>query len=254
MSASGTTTLGFILWTIAVSLLVWIFGVLYNWRKQQRSATARSNLFQLFASSVSTPLITLAAIAVVTLGTWTVFVVRTIYFDHMDLARAHAADLQRNAQLGHVLEFHRHSVSTTDPVFPNLIYMLQSFRAFRIMIGRESCVVSFSAMGNSLALATTMAQLSIQASNCFTFGPFTSDRDPDMNAQAVKAMLPDAIVFHAAREDKAANSLFDNLGSQIRLVRSYELPVPNYQVPPGGYAHTIWLQFGSDVKWNSERR
>ena len=84
MSASGTTTLGFILWTIAVSLLVWIFGVLYNWRKQQRSATARSNLFQLFASSVSTPLITLAAIAVVTLGTWTVFVVRTIYFDHMD--------------------------------------------------------------------------------------------------------------------------------------------------------------------------
>jgi hypothetical protein len=68
-------------------------------------------------------------------------------------------------------------------------------------------------------------------------------------------MVPDAIMFRAARDDGAALRLFEELGNQIKLVRSYDLPAnPKYQVPPGGYAHTIWLQFGSKVKWNSEVR
>ena len=133
--------------------------------------------------------------------------------------------------------------------------MLQAFRAFRNAIGRDSCVVIVTAEGDSDAMASTIAQLSIQASNCATFGMSRSDMDPDLKTLASSGMVPDAIVFHAARDDGAALRLFEELGSLIRLVRSYDLPAnPKYQAPPGGYAHTIWLQFGSNVKWNSEVR
>lgn len=66
-------------------------------------------------------------------------------------------------------------------------------------------------------------------------------------------MVPDAIVFHAARDDRAANELFMRLFNQIKLIRSYKMPnATDCQSPPGGYAHTVWLQFGSQVKWNSQ--
>src|SRR5580658_10417637 len=100
--------------------------------------------------------------------------------------------------------------------------MLQAFRVFRNAIGMDSCVVSVTAPPESSRMASTVAQLSIQASNCFTFGPFPSDIDPDEKTRALKGMIPDAIVFHANRDDKAALQLFDNLGNEIHLVRSYD--------------------------------
>jgi hypothetical protein len=82
--------------------------------------------------------------------------------------------------------------------------MLQAFRGFRNAIGKESYVVSVTALTESAPLASTIAQLSIQASNCPTFGPFPSDMDPDQKTLASSGMVPDAIVFHAPRDDKAA--------------------------------------------------
>ena len=255
VTAVGTTTLGLILLSVALSLLIWVFGAVYARFTQRGSTGARKTFGQLLASSASNAFITLVALGSIVLLTWCVFVVRTIYFDHMNLARVHAADLELRDELQRDLEFHRHNVSTTDPVFPNLIYMLQAFRGFRNAIGKESCVVSVTALAESVPMAITIAQLSIQASNCSTFGPFPSDMDPDQKTLASSGMVPDAIMFRAARDDGAALRLFEELGNQIKLVRSYDLPAnPKYQVPPGGYAHTIWLQFGSNVKWNSEVR
>lgn len=255
VTAVGTTTLGLVLLSVTLSLLIWVFGALYARFTQRGSGGARKTFGQLLASSASNAFITLVALGSVVLVTWCVFVVQTIYLDHMNLARVHAADLKLRDELERDLEFHRHNVSTTDPVFPNLIYMLQAFRGFRNVIGKESCVVSVTALAESVPMASTIAQLSIQASNCATFGPFPSDLDPDQKTLASSGMVPDAIVFHAARDDRPAMRLFDELGNQIRLVRSYDLPAnPKYQVPPGGYAHTIWLQFGSNVKWNSGAR
>jgi hypothetical protein len=157
-------------------------------------------------------------------------------------------------QLERDLEIHRHSVSTTDPVFPNLIYMLQAFAVFRSEVHGESCVVRITAPATSQPLASVFAQLSVATSNCATFGPDAPlNTNPDLESEAMNGMMPDAIVFHAAHDDRAANELFMRLYNQIKLVRSYKMPnATDYQSPPGGYAHTVWLQFGSQVKWNSE--
>ena len=60
-------------------------------------------------------------------------------------------------------------------------------------------------------------------------------------------MVPDLIVFHAARDDRAAEQLFIGLGNQIQLKRSYEIPA-------GKAKNFVWLQFGTKTKWNSELR
>jgi hypothetical protein len=99
-----------------------------------------------------------------------------------------------------------------------------------------------------------MAQFSNSVTGCFTFGPFMiSDQNPEFEIEANDGMVPDAIVFHADKDDKAAEQLFINLGNQIKLVRSYKPALRNSQVPTP-QARVIWLQFGTDPKWNSERK
>lgn len=185
---------------------------------------------------------------------WAIFFVRIIYDDHMQLIAQRAGDLRRITQLERDLQVHRHSVSTSDPVFTNLIYMLQAFAVFRGEVNGESCVVRITGAPTSQPLASVFAQFSVSTSNCATFGPDAQlNTNPDLESEALDGMVPDAIVFHAQREDKAANKLFMRLYNQIKLVRSYKMPnVADYQSPAGGYVHIVWLQFGSQVKWNSE--
>ena len=107
--AVGTTTLGLILLSVALSLLIWFFGALYT-RLTQRGGDARKSLGKLLALSASNAFITLAALAAIVLLTWCVFVVRTIYSDHMSLVAQHAADMKVRDELQRDLEFHRHNV------------------------------------------------------------------------------------------------------------------------------------------------
>ena len=81
--------------------------------------------------------------------------------------------------------------------------------------------------------------------------------NPDVGTQTTKGMVPGLIVLHAARNNRAANQLFINLGNLIQLKRSYDLPAASerkrlYQDVDQG--DLVWLQFGTDVRGNSEQR
>ena len=124
-------------------------------------------------------------------------------------------------------------------------------------MGVESkCVIKVTAPRETAALASVFAQLSNVTSNCAVFGHMTYSVsiNPDIMSDATNGMVPDAIVFRAAKDDAAANELFGRLSNQIKLVRSYEPPRVDYLALSGGYGHTLWLQFGTNVKWNSEMR
>lgn len=50
-----------------------------------------------------------------------------------------------------------------------------------------------------------------------------------------------------------------NLGNLIQLKRSYDLPSAAerahiYSIPKPGHEDMIWLQFGTNVQWNEQRR
>jgi len=220
MLATSTNTLGFLVWSLLVAVLGWFIAAIIAWnnfRKQEGGWRAVAPALKASLKSGGVGVSIIVALAVVM---WAILIVRTIYDDHMRLVADRASNLRYVAELERDLQAHRHNVSTSDPVFPNLICMLQAFAVFR---GKY--------MGNRAPLNT----------------------NPDLESEALDGMVPDAIVFHAQREDKAANELFMRLYNQIRLVRSYKMPkASDYQSPTGGYVHTVWLQFGSQVKWNSE--
>ncbi len=76
--------------------------------------------------------------------------------------------------------------------------------------------------------------------------PLPTSDSPDEERDAVTGMVSGVIVFHSRRDDKAAFALFDNLSSLLPLKRSYE-------IPKGSPENFVWLQFGPNVQWNSQR-
>lgn len=154
------------------------------------------------------------------------------------------------------LEWRRDNISTSDPVFPNIIYLLQAFQIYRGE-QRKPCVIYFTAMPDSLPLASAMAQFSNSVSGCFTFGPDVVG-NPDIDDMAKDGMVPGVILVHILRGDKAALGLQERLGNQIQTRLSYKPPtIPRDHLYAGNEFkdHTesfIWLQFGTGVKWNSE--
>ena len=182
-----------------------------------------------------------------------VFAGVTIYADHQSLVSQNVELRRRKTDLESTLHKKTHSLDTTDPVFPNIIYLLEAFNVFRHANKGVPCVVRLTAPPDSLPMASMVAQFSNSVSGCYTFGP-EGPGNPDLDKIAIEGMIPDAIVFHAARDDKAADELFNRLSNQIQLRRSYEIPneIRNYRIPEQGQEHIIWLQFGTRVKWNSE--
>ena len=93
MAAVGTTTLGLVLLSFALSILIWFLGAVYARFTQRWSGNARKTFSRILASSASSAFITLSALASIVVLTWGGFIVRTIYFDHMNFVRLHAGDL-----------------------------------------------------------------------------------------------------------------------------------------------------------------
>ena len=244
VSATSTNTLGFIVWSVLVAVLAWFIAVLNAWlniRKQQRgwhsvAVAFRSNLK---AGSMSIGVVLTVAIAM-----WAIFFVRTVYADHMQFVALHTHDAKRIADAEAKATFYQHNISTHDPVFSNLIYLLQDFAIFRNSVHGETCVVRITAPEQSQPLASAFAQFSVNTSNCPTFGPDELyDRNPDLKGETLNGMVPDAIVFHATRDDRAANELFSRLSNQVKLVRSYSLPsIHDYQTPS-----SPWLKSSDDA-------
>jgi len=171
MSATSTNTLGFLVWSLLVAVLGWFIAAIIEWnnfRKQEGGWRAVAPALKTSLKSGGVGVSIIVALAVVM---WAIFIVRTIYDDHMQLVADRASNLRYVAELERDLQAHRHNVSTSDPVFPNLIYMLQAFAVFRGEVHGESCVVRVTAPATSQPLASVFAQFSVSTSNCATFGP-----------------------------------------------------------------------------------
>jgi hypothetical protein len=256
VNKTSNNTLGFLLWTAALTVVLWLATVASKAYKRRQDGVANAVVGAFRDSGVEGAFIVAGMIALVIIA-WGIAIIPTIFNDHMDMAARNKALAKDNSDLLMRLEVHRHSVVTTDPVFPNLIYMLQAFRTFRNNTHGEPCVIKFTAVPESQDIASLFSQLSIQASNCFTFGPDNNTwMNPDLIGEAKNGTTEGTIVFHANKDDRAANELFLLLSNQIRMQRSYQLPSnPGYELPIGlQQLHTIWFQFGPNVKWNSELR
>ena len=254
----GTTTLGFILWVVLFTVLLWFAGVFGTWITLRRKKLPAS-FKEIVRNSLMSGVFSVLCIVVIAVISYSVFFVRTIYQDHQTLANRVATLEQTNADVKKELELRKRSIVTGDPVFVHTIYLLQAFNIYRHALNGKRCVLMITAPADSKeggAIGSMVAQFSNSVSGCFTFGPMDANADPDVEKRAEEGMVPDKIVFHADRGNPAAEQLFMNLGNLIQSKRSYDMPPASarahlYSIPNPGDEEVIWLQFGSNVKWNN---
>ena len=246
--ATGTTTLGFIVWTVAVAAVGWAATVAARWIELKRAKDAFPMRKALRGSFWSGAFIVcgISLLVLVSLGS---FVVLTTYDDHESLVKDIKTLRCRNRELESILEKKTHGLDTTDPAFSNMLQVLQVFTSFRRSLGATDipCQIKVTAPQDSGQIAGTVTALASIASNCNTYGPMDSRMDPDVERDTMRGMVPGIIVFHAAKDFTAANQLFTNFSNIIQLKRSYV-------VPSGSPKNFIWLQFGTNTKWNSQLR
>jgi len=245
-SLIGTTTLGFVAAILDV-LTGMAFSLIRIFRKEGKIA-----MLENLKENAKTTVQTLAVTTFVVYGTLFVYsTLCTVYVDHVKLANKNAVLVKTNAELSTELEARRHEINVTDPVFSNINAMMTAFQIYRRDRNGSPCVLFFTAPPSSASLAGTVAQLS--HSDCFTFGPMPLD-DPDVERLTLTGMLPNKVIFHAEKGDAAAEKLYGNLSSLIQMKRSYDLPAEKSYALPSNIKNEklVWLQFGSESKWNSE--
>lgn len=162
--------------------------------------------------------------------------------------------IKDNALLSQALSHRKHSIDTTDPVFPNIIYLLQAFRIYRNTIGHDAkCTIYITAPPDSIPAASMVAQFSIATSNCATFGPMGSNLTPSLENEAREGSVPGIIIAHAPEHDKAADKLVNHLNPHFRVKRGYKA-IPVGRIAKSSLHNNIWLQFGANTRFSSELR
>jgi hypothetical protein len=193
------------------------------------------------------------------LATYSAFLVRTVYNDHQWWVAHGKALADENATLSRAFEIRKHSMVRTDPVFDNTRALLSAFDTYRHAQNGKPCEVMVTApTTDSSPIVGMIFDLSRPVSDCSTVGLMNSDSDPDIERRAMDGMVPYKIVFHAERGNKAADRLFYSLASLVQMQRSYDMPSAadqaHYGVRNPSQEDFVWLQFGTNVRWNSELR
>jgi hypothetical protein len=253
MAAISSSTFGTLLFSVCVPIVVGVCTFLFGlWVLKQ----SRRDAFKKAAEALG---ITLGSTWVVIIIAWIVVVVLTVFSDHQRLSSANTILASQNKDLRADLDWRRHNLSTTDPVFPNIIYMLQAFERFgRVMdvhpqAGLPSCVIymTWPKGADSARIGALMHQLGGPLTGC---APFASEGDSDLDPELLEGDQDDVIKVHAAKDEPAADALMGSLGNEIRLQRTYRMfknPEKRWS-PYSPQQRVVWLQFGKSVKWNSE--
>jgi hypothetical protein len=251
VEALSTSTLSIVLFSLVTPIVTFIVSLAIVSRKKQNrkfNERARESL-QPAAIAFAVPLVFLAIVL-----TWEV--VANVYKEHQKSIATEKELIAQNHKLSADVEWRKHNLSTSDPVFSNVTGILGAFAMFKYALNQEPCSVMITAPPESGRLAEVIAAVSNSVSGCFTSGP-SSFGNPDLDEEAVAGVWDEGVMFHAERDDKAALRLSDELGNLIQVRRSYKMPKKGqYMEPPTGTTkrlHVIWLQFGKNAEFNTER-
>jgi hypothetical protein len=249
---NSTSNVGLFLGSIAVPIAAALLGVAnFHWRKKQSWKDT-------FQNSVEPTVLLLIAVIFVYFGAFQYLLVRGVYNEHKVLVNGSVDLTMQLDKANKEIEDRKRHIYFLDPAMGNLRSLLMDFDMYRHAQKGRPCVMWFTEPRKSHThLSGEVIQFSHVVSDCFSFG--APAINPDDEKDALDGMVPDAVVFHMDRNDKAARTLADNLGSLLPIQVSYEpLPKrtePRYSLGPNakGDETVVWLQFGTDVKWNSER-
>jgi hypothetical protein len=96
VTATSTNTLGFIIWTVALTIVGWLSAVVHSFLKRRKIEKRGAFSFAI-RESLTSGLLMLAGVAILTAGLWAICVVVTVYRDHQRLVASNS-DLSRKIQ------------------------------------------------------------------------------------------------------------------------------------------------------------
>ena len=223
-SAYGTTTLGFVVATFVITAIGWAAPVASKWYRLRKSR-APEPFSQALKDSVLDRTILACGLVAIAPISYAASLAYTVYEEHQALVAYGTSVASENTFLMRELEMRKHRMVTTEPVFSNTTALLMAFAMYRHAHTGIPCVIMLTVpKADHGPLTGIVSQLSNSASDCTTFGPMNSDIDPDVERRAVDGMIPNRIVFHAERNSKAADGLFNSLEGLLPLQRSYDMP------------------------------
>jgi hypothetical protein len=257
--ATATNTLGFIVWTLAITGMGWASTVAGTWflfKRERQPEPFKKALRQ----SLWLGLFEAIGITVLVLFGWACFGIKTVYELHMSQnARIIQLGVE-NRRLERELHVRQHTIVMSDPVFENARRTMDIFKSMHQTLEPSTrmlpCKLYYTATKDSEQMASLVMQLANVTSYCYAGASMGRiDKDQDLYAMAMDGMKPGVVVIHAERSDDLARNLQFALDAMIPTALSYEPPkIPKDKLLVGNdpKEHFIWLQFGTGVKWRSE--
>lgn len=248
MNSTSTNTLGFILWTVIVGTALWAVGVAIKWNSLKQTPNAvpfkRVLLQALWPEGAAMA----GVVILLVFGAVIFFLLRTVYSDQEDLATTIATLQTDNTGLKLMLQNKIHNLNTTDPAFLNMVSTIRAFMSYRRAIGPDAkCMILITfPKAEKSHIEMPFINFAVLGSNCPNGNLQNIGIKPeDDEEESMKGAIPGVIMFHALANSKGADKLSDDLSNLFQVRRSYKLP-------SNAPENTIWIQFGPNIKWNSE--
>jgi hypothetical protein len=146
------------------------------------------------------------------------------------------------------LESRKQTLHNGDPSFQNMTKTIRAFMTWRQNVGNGTpCKLLITSPDGYDDMYMTFITMAVFGSTCGNGDLNNVGVKPqNIETETAKGMIPGVIVFHALPDAKGANQLETELENLFQVKRSYAIPG---DAPPDA----IWLQFGTGVKWNTER-
>src|SRR5581483_3744957 len=114
-TAYGTTTLGFLLWVVLFTILLWLAGVLGTWATLRK--TKQTSLKEVLMDSSYTGMFSVGVIAAIAVISYAAFLLQTVYQDHQTLTAQVEKLSLSNHQLNEEIERRKHALFPDEPAF-----------------------------------------------------------------------------------------------------------------------------------------
>jgi len=231
--ATGTTTLGFIVWTLALTAVGWASAVAGRWFELKREKAVeplRKALYGSFWPGV----VLGAGVFGVMIFAFTVSMIFTVFQDHQSLKRT-------NKELNqHVMDLKAQDVGIAmNTEYANVTNTVQ---AFRLLMPQQTkiCWVRITAPRENRQLVQILAHIS--ATFCRVDSPFDPAQPDD---EILRGSLKDSILVHMKKTVPDRNSFIVALGNVFSVRRTYELP-------SGFPDELVWIQIGQGNPWRKD--
>jgi hypothetical protein len=231
VTATGTKTLGFIVWTLALTGVSWFSTVVHGYLKRQRIEKQGAFGFALRESRQG-GLLLLAAISSLTLFAWLSFVPVVIYRDHESL-------VSRNRELLGMGEGNPYAIKANTE-YASMVNTFMSFEGLKGENGlqKDRCDLKITAPSENKEIAVILTGLA-RSAYCFT----EEVKPLGMDSTGGFPVVEGAIVIHAEPGIRGAG-LANGLSNTFNVRLSHEMPPDS---PPG----FVWIQVGSGVVWRT---